>query len=80
MRLAMINVETSKGGQMIVETPRYRKPDMTNLPRELGAAIFNQIMSSPAPDRDNMKRESEHLIRENIKIRENEIARESSSK
>lgn len=59
--------------------PRFRKPNMTNLPQELGTAIFKQIMSSPAPDREKMRRECHSFVRENIKIREKEIAQGNSA-
>ena len=59
--------------------PRYRKPDMTNLPQELGAAIFKQIMNSPAPDREKMRRECQSFVRENKKIREKETAQGNSA-
>lgn len=58
---------------------RYRKPNMTNLPRELGTAIFKQIMNSPVPDREKMQRESQSLLEKNIEIRKREIARQNSA-
>ena len=51
---------------------RYRKPNLTNLPPELGKAIFKQILSTPAPDRKARQREAERLEREIIKEREKE--------
>lgn len=42
---------------------RYGKPNMTNLPSELGKAIFRQILSTPAPDREKLSMESRKLER-----------------
>lgn len=64
----------------MAETIRYRKPNMTNLPRELGTAIFKQILNSPVPDREKMRDESRRLVRENVKVREREIAQGAFAK
>ena len=58
----------------MAEITRYRKPCMTNLPKELGVSIFKQILSSPVPDREKMREETQRLIKENVKAREREIA------
>ncbi len=58
----------------MAEVSRFGKPNMTNLPPDLGVAIFRQIMTSPAPDREKMRRESQRLVRENVKVRKREIA------
>ena len=63
----------------MAEISRYRKPSMTDLPQELGVAIFKQIMSAPAPDREKMRTESQRLVRENVKVREREIAQRNSA-
>ena len=34
---------------------RYGKPSLTNLPKDLGKAIFKKILATPAPDRAKMK-------------------------
>ena len=46
------------------EISRYNKPSMTNLPRDLGVAIFKQILSSPPPDREKICVESRRLVKE----------------
>ena len=58
----------------MADVSRFGKPNMTNLPQDLGVAIFRQIMNSPAPDREKMLRESQRLVRENVKVRKREIA------
>ena len=58
----------------MAEITKFRKPIMTNLPQELGVAIFKQIMSSPLPDREKMRIESQRLVHENVKVRKKEIA------
>ena len=47
---------------------RYGKPCMTNLPPELGRAIFNQILNSPKPDYDAMEKKARALEKEMIRI------------
>ena len=63
----------------MAEVSRFGKPNMTNLPPDLGVAIFRQIMTSPAPDREKMRRESLRLVRENVKVRKREIAQRDSA-
>lgn len=53
---------------------RYGKPSLTNLPKDLGKAIFKKILATPAPDRAKMKAESEALLKEMIQEREREDA------
>ncbi|MBQ3794797.1 MAG: hypothetical protein II842_00680 [Butyrivibrio sp.] len=53
---------------------RYAKPNMTNLPPDLGQEIFDQILSTPAPNRKKMKEESDALLKKMIKERDNEDA------
>jgi hypothetical protein len=53
---------------------RYGKPCLTNLPEDLGKAIFKKILATPAPDRAKMKAESEALLKEMIEEREREDA------
>lgn len=62
------------GGADMADNSRYNKPSMTNLPRELGVAIFKQILNSPAPDREKMRAESRRLVKGNVKVRERELA------
>ncbi len=63
----------------MAEVSRFGKPNMTNLPPDLGVAIFRQIMTSPAPDREKMRRESQRLVRENLKVRKREITQRDSA-
>lgn len=58
----------------MADTVRYGKPSMTNLPPELGARIFKQILSSPVPDREKMRRESARLLNEMVAERDREYA------
>lgn len=48
---------------------RYGQPCMTNLPTELGRAIFKQILNSPKPDDEAMRAEAIRLEKEMIKAR-----------
>ena len=57
-----------------MNTIRYGKPCMTNLPLELGRAIFNQILNSPKPDFDAMEKKARALEGEMLKVREQENA------
>ena len=59
---------------------RYGKPRMTNLPPELGAAIFKQILNSPRPDVEKMEAECDRLIEKFLKIREREETERNASK
>lgn len=54
-------------------TTRYAKPNMVNLPKELGRAIFRQILSTPKPDDAKLEEEARMLEREMVKVREREI-------
>lgn len=53
---------------------RYAKPDMTNLPAQLGRAIFKQILNTPKPDDDRINAEARELEKEMIKVRDREDA------
>ena len=46
------------------ENVRYWKPCMTNLPPDLGKAIFKQILSTPAPDLAKMQERSNRIMAE----------------
>ncbi len=48
---------------------RYGKPNMANLPADLGAQIIEQILSTPRPDYEKMREEAVQLEREMIKAR-----------
>lgn len=58
----------------------YTKPNMTNIPKELGVAIFKQIMGSTVPDREKMRSESQRLVKENVEVRKTEIAKRNSAR
>ena len=68
------------GGVDMAEISRYNKPSMTNLPPDLGVAIFKQILNSPAPDREKMRSESRRLVKENVEVRKREIAQGNTAK
>ena len=51
-------------------TTRYAKPNMANLPSELGKAIFRQILSTPKPDDEKLNEEATMLEKEMIKLRD----------
>ena len=53
----------------------YGKPKMTDLPRDLGRAIFEQILSTPPPDDDKIAEEANRLEAEMVKIRDREDAK-----
>ena len=52
---------------------RYGKPNMNNLPYELGKSIFEEILNSPKVDRKNRKKESLELEKQMIEARKKEI-------
>ncbi len=45
-------------------TTEFGKPNMTNLPKDLGTRIFRTILSTPAPDWDKMEQEADELERQ----------------
>ena len=51
---------------------RYVKPNMTNLPKELGRAIFEQILNTPRPDCEVLEMETRKVEKELIRVRKNE--------
>ena len=53
----------------------FVKPSMVGLPRDLGRAIFEQILSTPAPDRRKLAEEAKRLEAEMIKVRDREDAK-----
>ena len=59
---------------------RYAKPNMTNLPKDLGKAIFNQILSTPKPDYEAMEMETRKVEKELLKVRKRENAQGNSAK
>ncbi len=64
----------------MADTVRYGKPCMTNLPPELGRAIFKQILSTPRPDYDAMEAEVRQLEKEIMEARKHENSQRSSAK
>ena len=62
------------------DTIRYVKPSITNLPPELGAAIFKQILSTPVPDRAKLKAKSDRILKKMLKLREQEEKSAATSK
>ncbi len=57
----------------------YGKPCMTNLPRDLGAAIFKQILNTPKPDDNKLHEEAQRISKEIVKIRQEENAQGNNS-
>lgn len=53
----------------MIDGRKYGKPCMTNLPSDLGKAIFKHILSTPIPNRDEMNAESERLVNEMLRAR-----------
>lgn len=58
----------------MAESTRYAKPCMTNLPPELGRAIFKQMLNSPKPDEDEIEAKVRKLEKQMIAARERENA------
>ena len=51
-------------------TTKFGKPNMTNLPKDLGVRIFKTILSTPAPDFQKLHEESVELERQMMIERE----------
>ena len=51
-------------------TSRFGKPNMTNLPKDLGVRIFKTILATPAPDFKKMEQEADELERQMMIERE----------
>ena len=49
---------------------RYGRPNMTDLPTELGRAIFKQILNTPRPDDEKLEAEVRELEKWMVKVRE----------
>ena len=64
---------------MATTTTRFGKPNMSNLPYDLGVAIFKQILSTPVPDRDKMHAEARRLEKEMLKVRLMEDAQRNTA-
>ncbi len=63
----------------MADTIRYGKPCMTNLPPELGRAIFKQMLNTPKPDRDAIEKRIRQLEKENLDVRKRENAQRSAT-
>ena len=57
---------------------RYGRPNMADLPSELGKDIIQQIMSTPAPDRAKMRAESAELRRKIVEEMEREKSEDAT--
>ena len=55
---------------------RYRKPNMANLPPDVGRDIIRQILNTPPPDWEARQKEADRLEQEIMK----ELEREKESK
>ena len=58
---------------------RFAKPCMTNLPPDLGRAIFEQILSTPKPNFEKMSAEARRLEEEMVRVREEEERRKEGN-
>ncbi len=63
----------------MAESTRYGKPCMTNLPPELGRAIFNQMLNSPKADEDAIEAKVRKLEKKMIAARKRENAQRPSA-
>lgn len=63
----------------MAESIRYGKPCMTNLPPELGRAIFKQMLSTPKPDRNAIEKRVSELEKYNLEVRRRENAQRPSA-
>ena len=54
---------------------RYRKPNLNNLPYDLGRAIIDEILNSEPVDRKRLRKEADELEAKIIKIRREEAKR-----
>ena len=64
----------------MTDVSRYGKPNMTNLPPELGRAIFTQILNTPKPDRERLHQEALKLEKQMVMIRDRKDAKRNSAK
>jgi hypothetical protein len=58
---------------------RYGKPNMTNLPSDLGIAIFKEILETPKPDYSKLQEDAARLEKEMIEIRKRENTKGTTS-
>ena len=58
-----------------MDETRYRKPNLNNLPYDLGRAIIDEILNSEPVDRKRLRKEADELEAKIIKIRREEAKR-----
>ena len=68
-----------EGGKQMAYSTRYGKPNMTNLPSDLGMKIFKEILEAPKPDYARMQEDATRLEKEMIEIRKRENAQRITS-
>ena len=51
----------SKGFFKMNTYQKYGKPNLTNMPKEIGIKIFKEILNSPVPDRKKLMEEADEL-------------------
>ena len=50
----------------------YRKPNMTNMPEDVGKVIFAQILNTPAPDDEELDKKAKALEKKMLEARKKE--------
>lgn len=58
---------------------RFGKPNMTNLPSDLGIAIFKQILSTPRYDYEGRRAKAKELEKKMLETRLKEDAQRNSA-
>ena len=61
-------------------TTRFSKPIMTNLPSDVGKAVFKQILSTPKPNDIALEAEAKRLEKEMLKVRKLEEVKKTAGK
>ena len=59
---------------------RFAKPNMANLPAELGRAIIEQILNTPKPDDDALEKEANLFEKKILRVREKENGQRAVTK
>ena len=70
-----IAVNISERRISFMDETRYRKPNLNNLPYDLGRAIIDEILNSEPVDRKRLRKEADELEAKIIKIRREEAKR-----
>ena len=52
---------------------RYGRPNLMNMPEDLGRAIFKQMLETPPVDDEAMQAESDRFMKEFLKMRKQEM-------